>query len=141
MIELEENAHVQKCQFLLIPSDNQDMFLTYFCQNSYFKTYFSLPSWNLVCVRHKNLKICFQTVPFSIGIPFKSRQIEASMQRRRWNDVMCLLGPEFAHKKVFLNTLHNSQENTCNGVSFLIKFQTSGFLKGRLWQPCPRSTI
>ena len=30
-------------------------------------------------------------------------------------------------KKMFLNILQNSQENTCARVSFLIKLQTSGF--------------
>ena len=36
-------------------------------------------------------------------------------------------------KKVFLNVLQNSQENTCTRVSFLIKLQASGLLKKRFW--------
>ena len=33
----------------------------------------------------------------------------------------------YSVKKMFLNILQNSQENTCARVSFLIKLQTSGF--------------
>ena len=38
-------------------------------------------------------------------------------------------------KKVFLKKIQNSQENTCVGVSFLIKLQAmpAAFLKKRLW--------
>ena len=42
-------------------------------------------------------------------------------------------------KKVFLEILQNSQENTCAGVSFLIKLQASKpatLLKKRLWRRC-----
>ena len=42
-------------------------------------------------------------------------------------------------KKVFLEISRNSQENTCAGVSFLIKFQASRpatLLKKRLWHRC-----
>ena len=42
-------------------------------------------------------------------------------------------------KKVFLNILQNSKENTCARASFLIKLQASGLrplLKKRLWLRC-----
>ena len=44
-------------------------------------------------------------------------------------------------KKVFLEIVQNSQENTCVGVSFLIKLQASGLrpatlLKKRVWRKC-----
>ena len=42
------------------------------------------------------------------------------------------------HKKVFLDILQNSQENSCARVSFLIKLQTrpATLLKKRLWHRC-----
>ena len=40
-------------------------------------------------------------------------------------------------KKVFLEILQNSQENTCARVSFLIKLQgPAALLKKRLWHRC-----
>ena len=42
----------------------------------------------------------------------------------------------FSVKKVVLEISINSQENTCARVSFLIKLQTSGLLKKRLWHKC-----
>ena len=43
------------------------------------------------------------------------------------------------YKKVFLELLKNSQENTCARVSFLIKLQVPGlqlYQKKRLWHRC-----
>ena len=44
----------------------------------------------------------------------------------------------FCKKKVFLEILQNSQENTCIRVSFLIKFPAlpASLLKKRLWHQC-----
>ena len=37
---------------------------------------------------------------------------------------------------MFLETLQNSQENTCARISFLIKPQACNFIKKRLWRRC-----